>query len=267
MDFTELKNTVITTVTAVGIQVIGAILIWVVGRMLIGFVINLIGRSLEKQKVDTTINGYAKSTLEVLLNIILVISILGYFGIQTTSFAGLIAAAAFAIGVAWGGLLANFAAGVFLVMLRPFKDGDFVNAGGVTGTVVEVGLFCTTINTPDNIRSFVGNNKIFSDTIQNFTANPHRRVDLTAQLAFETDPLKAFEVLQAGLKNIANVLPSPAPEVTILAINDRGPQLAVRPYCHNNNYWQVYFDTNLMIRQEFEKAGFPPPEGMLFPGR
>lgn len=267
MEFEAMKNTIITTVTNVGLQVIGAIVLWIVGRTLINFAISLIGKSLSAQKVDTTVNGYVKSTLEVLLNIVLVISLLGYFGIQTTTFAGLLAAAAFAIGTAWSGLLANFAAGAFLVILRPFKDGDFVNAGGVVGTVTEVGLFCTTINTPDNIRTFVGNNKIFSDNIQNFTANPHRRVDLTAQLGFETDPIKAFEILQAGLKGIKNVLVTPAPEVTILAINDRGPQLAVRPYCHNNDYWQVYFDTNLMIRQEFEKAGFPPPEGILFPGK
>ena len=110
--------------------------------------------------------------VSVVLNVALVVAILGFFGVETTTFAALIAAGGVAIGVAWGGLLANFAAGAFLVFLRPFKVGDFVTAGGVTGTVEAIGLFGTTINTPDNVHTIVGNNKIFSDTIQNFSANP-----------------------------------------------------------------------------------------------
>jgi small-conductance mechanosensitive channel len=111
--------------------------------------------------------------MSVVLNIALVVALLGFFGVETTTFAALIAAGGVAVGVAWGGLLANFAAGAFLVFLRPFKVGDFVNAGGVTGTVDAIGLFTTTINTPDNVCTIVGNNKIFADTIQNFSANPY----------------------------------------------------------------------------------------------
>jgi len=114
------------------------------------------------------------------LNIILVVAIRGYFGVETTSFAAILAAAGIAIGMAWSGLLANFAAGAFMVVLRPFKVGDFVTVGGITGTVKEVGLFVTALNTPDNVLTIIGNNKVFSDTIQNFSANPYRRVDLKA---------------------------------------------------------------------------------------
>jgi hypothetical protein len=134
---------------------------------------------------------FVANTISVLLNITLVVAILGYFGVQTTSFAALIAACALAIGTAWAGLLASFAAGAFLIVLRPFKVGDFITAGGVTGTVQEIGLFVTTFDTPDNVRTYVGNNKIFSDTIQNYTTNPYRRVELTAQISGSADPTLA----------------------------------------------------------------------------
>jgi small conductance mechanosensitive channel len=163
-----------------------------------------------------------------------------------------------AIGVAWGGLLANFAAGAFLVFLRPFKVGDFVSAGGVTGTVDAIGLFGTTINTPDNVLTIIGNNKIFSDTIQNFSANPYRRVDLTATINNAVDHRQAIQLLKARLAEIPNVLATPAPDVDILEFTPAGPRLCVRPYCSNQNYWQVYFDTNRLIRESFGEAGFPP---------
>jgi small conductance mechanosensitive channel len=256
----SIGHTVIAVLTTVGLQVIGAIALFIVGRLLINFSIKLVNHALRRQHVDPTINGYVASALHVLLNIILVISLLGWFGIQTTTFAGILAAAAFAIGAAWSGLLSNFAAGAFIVVLRPFKMGDFITAGGVTGTVEEIGLFATTINTPDNVRTFVGNNKIFSDNIQNFTANPSRRVELTAQLAHDVDPRQAIALLLPKLAQIPNVLASPAPEVTLLTFNSMGPVLAVRPHCHNDNYWQVYFDTNMLIRNTFSEAGFPTPE-------
>jgi small conductance mechanosensitive channel len=190
----------------------------------------------------------------------LVVAILGFFGVETTSFAALLAAAGVAIGMAWSGLLGNFAAGVFLIILQPFRVGDFVVAGGVTGTVEEVGLFVTSINTLDNIRNIVGNSKIFGDVIQNFSTNAFRRVDLTAQLSHGVDPHQAIAVLKAGLRKIPNVLVDPAPSVEILAFNLAGPMLAVRPFCNNKDYWQVYFDTNILIKDSFTTAGFSVPE-------
>ncbi|MCU0246007.1 MAG: mechanosensitive ion channel family protein, partial [Bryobacter sp.] len=171
----------------------------------------------------------------------------------------LIAGAGLAVGTAWGGLLANFAAGAFMVVLRPLKVGDIVSAGGVTGTVEEIGLFVTTVNTPDNVRTFVGNNKVFSDNIQNFTANPYRRVDLVAQISGGADPNAVIAKLKERVGKIANVVAQPAPDVVILTFTLAGPVLAVRPYCHNDHYWQVYFDTNMAIREVCGDSAFPPP--------
>lgn len=164
-----------------------------------------------------------------------------------------------AVGAAWGGLLANFAAGVFLIVLRPFKVGDHINAGDTEGAVQAIGLFTTTVNTGDNILIHIGNNKIFSDNIKNFSTNPYRRVDLEAQLADSVDPFAARELLLVVLTTIPNVLANPAPVVEIVRFNFAGPVLAVRPFCHDSDYWQVYFDTNKAIAQTFAKAGFPMP--------
>ena len=262
-DMNSILHTAYATLTNVGLQVLGAIVLFVVGRAIINFVIKLVNVALRRQTVDPIINGYVSSTLHVLLNIVLVISLLGWFGIQTTTFAGLLAAAAFAIGTAWSGLLANFAAGAFIIMLRPFKHGDFISAAGITGTVEEIGIFATIINTPDNVRTIVGNNKIFSDNIQNFSANAFRRVELTAQLANDVDPREAIALLEPALAKIANVAVNPAPQVTVLTFNPMGPVLAVRPFCHNNDYWQVYFDTNMLIRQTFVEAKYATPEQPL----
>ena len=181
------------------------------------------------------------------------------FGIETTSFAALLAAAGIAIGAAWSGLLANFAAGAFLIILRPFRVGDFISAAGITGTVREIGLFATTVDQPDNVRTTVGNNKLFADNIVNFSSNSFRRVDLTAQLAHGVDPLDAIARLKPRLGQIPNVVASPAPDVEILEFNAAGTKLAVRPYCHNQDYWQVYFDANKAILEVGARAGWPIP--------
>lgn len=146
------------------------------------------------------------------------------------------------------------------MILQPFKVGDFVTAGGVTGTVEEIGLFATTLNTSDNVKTIIGNGKVFSDTIQNFSANPYRRVELTAQLAHGVDPAAAVALLKPALTKLPNVIAEPVPDVEILAFNPMGAVLAVRPYCNNRHYWQVYFDTNRLIRDTFTHAGFPIPE-------
>lgn len=260
MDLEKLLVSALPILTAVGFKVLGAIIIWVVGRWLIGLSTRLLGRSLRSQKIEETLISWLIASVGVVLNIALVVAILGFFGVETTTFAALIAAAGIAIGAAWAGLLANFAAGVFLVILRPFKVGDFVQAGGVTGTISEIGLFATTILTPDNVSTFVGNNKIFGDTIQNYSTNPYRRVDRTAQLNGSVDANAAIALLKQQLLTIPNVAKNPAPDVEILDFNVLGPVLAVRPYTHTDHYWQVYFETNKLIRDTFNAAGYPAPE-------
>ncbi len=259
-NLSAMMQTVTAVLTAVGLKILGAIVLFMIGRWLISLALRLIDGALRKQKIDPTLIRYINSATGALLNIVLVVAILGFFGVETTSFAALLAAAGVAIGMAWSGLLSNFAGGVFLVILQPFKVGDFVTAAGVTGTIEEIGLFATTLHTPDNVKTIVGNGKIFGDTIQNFSANPYRRVELTAQLAHGVDPQEAVALLKPAIAKVSNVLADPAPDLEIITFNLAGPVLAVRPYCNNAHYWQVYFDTNRLIRETFAKAGFPVPE-------
>ncbi len=257
-------NTTIQTglalLTVVAMKVLGAIVIWFVGRWLIQFALKIMGRALDRQSLDRTLVAYLQSALGILLNVVLVVALLGFFGVQTASFAALLVGVGLAIGAAWSGLLANFAAGFFLLVLRPFKTGDYVEAGGVTGTVEAIGLFTTTLNTPANVVAIVGNAKVFGDTIQNYTRNDYRRVDLTVDVSHEVDPGQAIALLKDGIAHISNVLSTPAPTVEIFEFTLAGPRLVVRPFCANEHYWQVYFDTNRMIRNTFGEAGFPAPE-------
>jgi small conductance mechanosensitive channel len=263
MNFESIITTAQATLTVFGLRILGALLAWIVGRYLIGLAVRLISSALTRQHVDPTLLRYLGNVVSVALNIVLVVAILGYFGVETTSFAALVAGMGIAIGAAWAGLLANFAAGSFLIVLRPFKVGDYVKAGGLEGTVKEVGLFATTIVTPDNVSSFVGNGKIFSDTIHNYSLNPYRRVERTAQLAHSVDVHDAMARLKAALAKIPNVLKEPAPDVEIVDFTPRGPVLAVRPYTHTDHYWQVYFDTNRVVVETFGAAGYAVPEDRI----
>jgi small conductance mechanosensitive channel len=258
-DFSQFQDIVLTALTEVGLKILAAIAFWVVGRWLIGFLLKMVRVALEREKVDPTLSRYVGSVVTVTLNILLVIGILGYFGIQTTSFAALIATAGIAIGAAWAGLLSNFAAGVFLIVLRPFKVGDFITACGITGNVKEIGLFSSTLITPDNIATMIGNNKILSDTIQNFSNTSYRRVELKCQLSSAADQTAAMQLLREKIASIPNVLQDPAVEVNILEFNLVGPVLAVRPFCNNMHYWQVYFDSNHVMSEALTAAGFPAP--------
>ncbi len=156
MEMSAIEAFLRDTALAVAIKVLAALAFWIIGRWLIGVVISIMRRAMDRNKVDPTLTKYTGSIVSVALNIALVLGILGYFGIQTTSFAALVAGAGVAIGVAWSGMLGNFAAGAFMLVLRPFKVGDFVSVGGVVGTVQELGLFATTIVTPDNVMTLVG---------------------------------------------------------------------------------------------------------------
>ena len=248
------------------LKILGALAAWIVGRWLIGLALRGMGTALERgKKVDATLANYLKSILGVLLNVVLVVAILDIFGVKTTSFAALLAGAGLAVGMAWGGLLAHFAAGVFMQVLRPFKVGDFVQAGGVTGTVHELGLFGTTIISPDNVITIVGNNKVFSESIQNFSTLPVRRVDCSAKVANSVDPLDAIARLKAAIVQIPNVATSPAPDVEIMQFTPEGPLLCVRPYTHTDHYWQVYFDTHKAVVATFGAAGYPVPDTPLAP--
>jgi small conductance mechanosensitive channel len=259
MDMTTVETFIKTTALDMLIKILAAIAFWFIGRWLIGRVIMLVQAAMHRNHIDPTLTRYLGSIINVALNIALVLGILGYFGIQTTSIAAMLAGAGLAIGAAWSGMLGNFAAGAFMLVLRPFKVGDFVSIGGITGTVHELGLFGTTIVTPDNVLTLVGNGKVFGDTIQNFSSLPFRRVDRTAQLAGGVDHKDAIARFKAAVAQIPNVMTQPAPDVSLLDINLVGSVIAVRPYCHTDHYWQVYFDTNEAIVRVCKEAGWPAP--------
>ena len=244
-----------------GLKLMGALAAWIIGRWLIGMALRLLGAGLQRGgKVDQTLANYLTSIISVLLNIVLILAILDIFGVKTTSFAALLAGAGLAIGTAWGGLLTHFAAGVFMQVLRPYKVGDFVTAGGITGTVKELGLFGTTLITPDNVITIVGNNTVFSGSIQNFSVLPHRRVDCLAKVANGVNVQDAIARLRTAVAAIPNVATSPAPDIEILQFTPDGPLLCVRPYTHTDHYWQVYFDTHKAVVETFGAAGYPVPE-------
>lgn len=244
-----------------GLKLLGAIVAWFVGRWIIGILKRLTSSALQRgRRIDPTLAVYLTAVVGVALNVLLILAILDIFGVRTTSFAALLAGAGLAIGTAWGGLLTHFAAGVFLQVLRPFKVGDHVIVGGVNGIVREIGLFGTTVVTGDSVVALVGNNKVLSDNIQNFSTLPARRVDLTAKVDNSVDVREAMDKLREAVARVANVAKEPKPAVEILQFTPEGPLLAVRPHTHTDNYWQVYFDTNKAIVDTFSAAGYPVPE-------
>jgi small conductance mechanosensitive channel len=234
-------------------KLLGAVALWLVGSWVIKLVRGALTRFLHLRQFDATLATYLEASAGILLQVLLFIAVLGVLGIETTSFAALLAAAGLAIGAAWSGLLSNFAAGIFLLVFRPFKVGDTIAAVSLTGTVREIGLFVTSIMTPDNVVTYVGNNRLFSDNVQNFSATPFRRVDITVQLMPGVDSEVISMRLRQRMRQIPHLLDTPAPIVEILSFNTIGtavaPVLAVRPFCRNEHYQQVYFDTTRAIQE------------------
>ena len=260
MNFETVLNFISTRGVDIAINFVAAILIWVIGRWVIKKIVHIVGLSIERAgKLDTTLTRYIVSILSVVLTVMLVMFILSRFGIETTSFAALLAGAGLAIGAAWGGLLAHFAAGVFMQVLRPFKVGDYIFAGDVEGTVTEINLFTSTILTIDNVTTIIGNNKIFSDNIKNFSAQPYRRVDCVLKTYHSVNVAEVLTKLRAAVVKVPNVSTAQAPEVEVLSFTDEGPEFCVRPFCHNDHYWQVLFDTNKAIAATIAENKWPAP--------
>lgn len=237
----------------------GAVVLWLVANTLIGLGLRILRRTFVRSRLDATLISYLINIAAALLRVVLVVAILGFFGVQTASFAALLAGAGVAIGAAWSGLLGDFAAGVFLQLFRPFNVGDQVRAAGVLGAVEEIGMFVTTLTSADNVRCIVPNGKIFSDVIENYSAHPYRRVNLFAQLDASADAARAILLLREGLGRVPNQYPGLEGTVDLLEINDRGPRLVVRPYASAGHYGQVLFDTNRMIAEVLQRHGIPVP--------
>jgi small conductance mechanosensitive channel len=257
----EIWQFISTQAPAFALKIGAALLVWFAGRWLIRWLVRIFGNAMARGgRVDATLAKYLQSIFNFAMNLVLVLAILDIFGVSTTSFAALLAGVGLAIGTAWGGLLTHFAAGVFIQILRPYKVGDVVSVGGLTGIVKELGLFGTTLVTGENVIAIMGNNKVFSDTIKNYSALPLRRVECTAKIANSVDAFDAMQRLKVALSLIPNVATEPAPEVEILQFTPEGPLLCLRPYTNISHYWQVYFDTHKAIVSTFGQAGYPVPE-------
>lgn len=238
-------------VSALAVLVVG----WWVARLFTG----LARRAMTRGNVDATLTNFACSLLYVSLIALVVISALGQLGINTTSFAAIIAAAGLAVGLALQGSLGNFASGVLLMFFRPFKAGDFVEAGGVAGIVEEVRVFATRIRTGDNKEITVPNGKITGDSIVNYSARDTRRIDLVFGIAYGDDIATAKDILHQIVSADERVLGDPAPTIAVLELADSSVNLALRPWVKTDDYWPVRFDLTERIKLEFDRQGISIP--------
>jgi small conductance mechanosensitive channel len=243
MDISATLDAANRIAVAFGLRLLGALALWWAGRWLIGFAIKLIRRALTARDIDLTLQRYLASIVGVVLNIVLAIGILGFLGVETTSFAALMAAAGLAIGAAWGGLLANFAAGAFLVVLRPFRVGEHIAAGDVEGVVQEIGLFATRMMSIENVSILVGNSKLLGDTLKNYSQSPCRKVGCTVTLPAGMAPMAAIRLIERRVAAIPGVLADPAPQVSIVEVSESGVTLSVRPCTRHDDVERVRHET------------------------
>jgi small conductance mechanosensitive channel len=212
-----------------------------------------------KNKLDTTIVGFAKNLLYISLLTFIVLAALGQLGIQTTSFMAVLGAAGLAVGLALQGSLANFAAGVLMIIFRPFSVGDFIEGAGVAGTVEEIQIFTTRLNTPDNKVIIVPNAKLTADNITNYSAKDTRRVDLVAGIGYEDDIDKTKAILTDLLAADERVLSDPAPTIGVVELADSSVNIVVRPWVKSADYWKVYFELTEQIKKRFDAEGISIP--------
>ena len=214
---------------------------------------------MEKNKVDQTLSKFLHHIVYYTLLVMVVIAAAGQLGINTASFLTVVGAAGLAIGLALKDSLSNFASGVMLILLRLYNVGDYVDIGGESGTVISIGLFHTTMHTPDNKKVIIPNANITSNTITNVTANDTRRVDLIAGISYEDDIPKAKEILAGILDGDDRVLSDPAPQIAVSELADSSVNFVVRPWVKTDEYWTVYFDMTEKIKVRFDEEGISIP--------
>jgi small conductance mechanosensitive channel len=255
----KLTEQMLTFFTTYGIKVIGAIIILILGRIVAGFGRKTISRILEKSKTDQAIVSFVGNLIYFLILIFAVLAALAKFGIQTASFVAILGAAGFAVGFALQGSLANFAAGVLVLVLRPYKIGDIIESAGVTGAVKDIQLFTTVLATPDNIKIMVPNGKIFGDVIKNVTAYDNRRVDLVIGIGYSSDIQKAYDIMANLMKDDSRIFTDPAPQIAVSELADSSVNFVVRPWVKKEDYWGVKFDLIRNIKEAFDANGIDIP--------
>jgi len=255
----DLVQTIVTVVSTWGLQVIGAIAVLIVGRVVAGSLRRVTRRALERAKLDAVLVPFFANAVYYLTLIAVVIAVLGLFGIETTSLIAVLGAAGLAIGLALQGTLSNFSAGVMLLVFRPFKVGDYVEVAGAAGSIREVGIFSTVLHTPDNVKITVPNSSIYGDTIKNYSANDTRRNDLEVGISYGDDIARAIETIQTVLAADSRVLDDPAANVAVSELADSSVNLVVRPWCASGDYWPLRFDLTRKLKEELEAAGCSIP--------
>ncbi|MFK7998203.1 MAG: mechanosensitive ion channel family protein [Polyangiales bacterium] len=241
------------------LKAIGALFVFWIGRRIIDKIVKLLNNVMEKRGIDPTVGRFASNMLSYALLAGLVLGILGYFGVDTTSFAALIGAMGLAVGLALQGTLGNFAAGVMILVFKPFKVGDFITAGGSTGTVEELGIFSTTIKTNDNQQVIVPNGKIFGDTIINVGHNPIRRVDIDVGCDYSADIDECRATLETVVDHIPDMIKDPAPQIFLASLGGSSVDWQVRIWCDTPKYWDVHQQTVRAIKKVLDEKGIGIP--------
>jgi len=249
----------ITLLSEYGLQVISAIVLLIVGRMAAGFIRRIVRKGLERAEVDATLVPFLSKGVYYLVLAVVVIAVLQLFGVQTTSLVAVLGAAGLAVGLALQGTLSNFAAGVMLLIFRPFKVGDYVDAGGTAGSVLEIGIFATTLKSPDNIKIIVPNSQVYGQTIKNFNGFDTRRVDMVMGISYDDDIQLAIDTITKIVTADDRVLADPAPTVAVSNLGDSSVDIVVRPWCQGADYWGLLFDLNRRLKEGLEAAGCSIP--------
>ena len=241
------------------LQVIGAIIILIVGWIGAGLAKKFVKRLLVKARTDEAVISFVGNVTYFLILTFAVLAALAKFGVQTASFVAVLGAAGLAIGLALQGTLANFAAGVLILILRPFRIGDYIEGAGVAGTVKEIELFTTVLATVDNIKIFVPNGKLFGDVIRNISGYDLRRIDLEVGIGYSSPIEKAVEILGSLIREDARILPDPQPQIAVSELSDYSVNLVFRPWVKREDYWEVRFDLIRKIKESFDRNGIEIP--------
>ena len=252
-------DTATELITTKGLAVVGAILVLILGRVAAGWARRLVTSSLKRGSVDATLIPFLAGMAYFAVLAFTVVAVLGIFGIPTASFVAVLGAAGLAVGLALQGSLGNFAAGVMLLLFRPFKVGDLVEAGGTLGVVKQIGVFSTQLDSLDNVRVILPNSKVFGDKIANLSANPIRRVDMTFGVGYGDDLQLAEDTISRIVRAHPKVLEDPAPTVAVSELADSSVNFVVRPWCKPEDYWTVNFDLHRQLKDGVEAAGLNIP--------
>jgi small conductance mechanosensitive channel len=255
----EQLEAIVDAVSRFGLQIIAAIVVFIVGRWLARRLTNLLERGMTRAGTDPALIGFFRNIMYFGLLIMVVIAAVGQLGVQTTSFIAVLGAAGLAIGLALQGSLANFAAGVLMIIFRPFKAGDFIEAAGTAGVVEEVQLFTTQMRTPDNKTIIIPNAQVTSGTITNYSARDTRRLDLVFGVSYADDLDKVKRVINEVLADESRLLEEPEPTIGLLSLGDSSVDFAVRPWVKSSDYWGVFFDLQEAMKKRFDEEGISIP--------